>query len=160
MRFIAFWHRRCLIVGCLVAGFGCIAPLRSQTTTPDEVAIEALLEAETREFATQPLSKVVKKFWRLDEASLHCVSFFNGGLLYRRMQALLESNKVRFSELVEITKSEHSIHVHGEVAFASHEQILFFPKTKKTIYSHELRVLRKVDSTWKIHIVSVHQYSR
>ena len=136
-----------------------IASLFSQKT--DVEAIEELLKNETEAFTQKPISEIVQEFWLLDEQTLMSVTLHDGQVINDNKEALLKQTTLYPSDKVkEVEKTDHFIHVNGNMAFASHEQAMTYVETNLKIYSHELRILQKTENGWKIHISSVHQYKR
>jgi ketosteroid isomerase-like protein len=133
-------------------------PLCAWTQTNDEAQILQLIHDETAAFRQEHMSEVVKKYWLLDNKSYMTVTLFNGIKIYKDSTSLVQSTNKTLVDPVEIAKSEHTVHVNGDAAYAFHEQKMYNQKTKRTIYSHEARICRKVKGVWKLHVTSVHQF--
>ncbi len=143
--------------------FTCFAiffPLQSIAQCSDEKAIQQLLENETKDFLVIPISELVLKHWKLDGQTRMVVTEADGGYIDNGMDELLAIKGLVFLSDMEIIKTDHFVHINGNSAFASHEQIFVDKKTKAKIFSHEIRVLEKIDGVWKIHISNVHQYNK
>jgi hypothetical protein len=127
----------------------------------DEEAIEQLLKNESEAFTQQPIAEIVQEFWLLDEQTLMSVTLHDGQVIHDNKEALLKQTVLYPSDKVkDLTKTDHFIHINGNMAFASHEQEMTYVDTNLKLYSHELRILQKTEKGWKIHISSVHQYTR
>jgi hypothetical protein len=147
---------RLFVIFCLAVLFR--FPLFAQSQ--DELAIQTLLENETKDFLVIPLSEIVKKYWKVDDQTLLILMEPDGQLSELNSDILLSIKDLPFPSETEIIKTEHFIHINGNNAFASHEQIFVDKKTRSKIFSHEIRVLEKVDGAWKIHVSNVHQYKK
>jgi hypothetical protein len=148
--------KRCIIGFYLTLSF----PIILSSQTPDEVAIQQLLESETKDFLAMPMSEVAKRHWKLDDQTLMVVTKHDGSRIERGRDSILAVKVRRFPAPTDVVKTDHFVHINGTSAFASHEQIFIDRQTGDKTYSHEIRVLAKVDGAWKIHVSNVHQYKK
>jgi hypothetical protein len=126
----------------------------------DTQAIRLVLEAETTDFLKMPLAELTQKYWLLDSMTLMAVSLLDGSKKVFDQQSFAKaSTKIPSQNIYkEYHKSNYNIYWHGESAFVTNEQY-FIRQDGTKVYSHEMRVMRKVDGLWKIHLSSVHQFT-
>lgn len=53
--------------------------------------------------------------------------------------------------------SNYKMSIHGDHAWVSHDEISTAKDGEKT-YSHEIRILEKIDGQWKLVAQSIHAY--
>ncbi len=145
---------------CLIFAFAVLSPIFLYAQSADEVAIKRLLENETKDFLIMPLSELVQKYWKLDDHTCLLVTEYDGNIIRMNKDVLLSIKDLAFPAETDVVKAEHFVHINGDFAFASHEQIFVDRKSKLKVFSHEIRVLNKVEGVWKIHVSNVHQYKK
>jgi hypothetical protein len=145
---------KCLSLAC----FFSILFLTASAQTAEEKEIEAFIRSETAALDTFPFSVVVRRFWLLDDKTLQCITFGDGFARISRKDDLLVVNEEAPSNHATVEKFNFVTTVTDQVAYNYHEQIVTIGETGQKIYSHEMRVLKKVEGRWRIHMSSVQQY--
>jgi hypothetical protein len=126
-------------------------------STEDEKAIMQLLIAETDDFTKLSIAELAKKHWILDDKTTMMVTLYDGTHLFLKTSEILEYTQAPPEGHAIATKSDWKFSVTGNVAFVTFAQQAATKEGDK-IYSHELRMVEKVNGVWKIHASSVHQY--
>jgi hypothetical protein len=129
----------------------------SQDLQDEETVIRAMLQRETEAFTRMSIADLVQEFWLLDDKTLLLVSLYDGTHLAYKKDDLLQNTEVPPEGHASFVKSEHKITIIGDLAYDTHEQAVELEDRSK-LYSHEIRILRKVKGEWRIHVSSVHQY--
>ncbi|MDX2283568.1 MAG: nuclear transport factor 2 family protein [Bacteroidia bacterium] len=130
-----------------------IATLHAQST--DEAAIKQLIEAETRAWHAKDLA-AFKSCWHIQPY----FTVFSSGpdrhmsvtpeMFYSLTPEGMGNGSV-------CTNSNYRISVKGDMAWSAHDQVNTSPQGEKR-YSHEIRILEKVNGTWKLVGGSIHEY--
>ena len=133
-------------------------PLASlaQTSPTEEAAIRQVLE---RESATWRAGDVAghAACWQLRPYSRILVSTTAGQVLDVPPARMVEPSP-SMGQGGSAVNSNYKMHVAGSTAWVSHEEVST-AKNGQKIYSHELRMLEKVDGQWKLVGQSIHQYT-
>jgi hypothetical protein len=146
----------------------CILPLTNQaqeshtlsTMQLDTQAIRLVLEAETTDFLKMPLADLTAKYWLMDSLTQMTVSLLDGIHFVLTADILSQATQKSpdHETYKEFNKSGYNIYWHGTSAFVTNEQ--YFVRLDDTkVYSYEMRVMKKVNGVWKIHLSSVHQFT-
>jgi hypothetical protein len=126
----------------------------------DTQAIRLVLEAETKDFLKMPLADLTAKYWLMDSLTQMAVSLLDGAhFVYSNELLSQATQKIHDQEVYkEFHKSNYNIYWHGNSAFVTNDQ--YFVRLDNTkVYSYEMRVMKKVNGEWKIHLSSVHQFT-
>jgi hypothetical protein len=141
----------------LLSILACVPTVYGQSSA-DEQAIRSLIDAETKAFASASFADVAKQFWILDDKTVISVTLIDCLTLHMRTSDILESTVVPEASQSQIQKSDFVILINGNMASAYHHQVVTITETGEKIKSHELRILEKVNGTWKFHMSTVQQY--
>jgi hypothetical protein len=134
----------------------CCTLLLSQKSEED--AIRAVLDAETLTYANSPLHEVWKKHWLLDDKTVLNLCTPDCTIVHYDKDGMMAlPNIVTGVANAEISKSDFVYNIHGDHATVSNTVKIFIPEDKITVITYELRVLKKVEGAWKIHMCSLHQ---
>lgn len=126
----------------------------------DKTAIQKLIKDATIAWTQKPAAEMAKEFWVLDEYTMTDVTLSNGRVIHRDAAGLLARTQRTITVPTTVEKSECTIHINGNMAFASLEQTIIVNETGAKSYANEILVLEKVAGQWKIHASSVHQFVR
>ena len=152
-RFLSAWNRNWASIFVAICSFLMGSSLYSQS--PDELALIAVVENETKAFCKIPLSEVVKIYWVLDEKTLKFDSYPDGTHYVSTAADLLNETEVPPENHAIFSNSEYNYKVIGDMAFLTYLQLVTMADGTK-IYSHESRVLERTEGVWRIHISSTH----
>lgn len=136
--------------------FGSATVVLAQNTA-EEAAIRALLEAETKTFCNASLSEVGKQHWILDDKTILNVSMPDGTHLQMTKDDILDATETPPPNHATFANKDFRFSIQGDIAFVTYTQTATLADGSR-ISSHEMRILEKVNGTWKIHISSVHQF--
>jgi antirestriction protein ArdC len=128
--------------------------------TADETAIKAVIEAETTAFCKVSMADVVKQFWILDDKTVMCASQVDGTMVLYHAAELLEQTEAPPENHATFQNSNYQIYITGNLAVVNHDQVVTLEGAAGKQYSHEIRVMEKVNGVWKIHVSSVHKYDK
>jgi hypothetical protein len=139
-----------LTLSCLLAS---LPMLHAQTA--DETAIKQVIEAETRAWQARDVA-AFKSCWHIQPY----FAVFTSGPDYHasitpEMFNSLTSEGMGNGSVC--TNSNYRISVKGNAAWSAHDQVDTSPQGEKR-YSHEIRILEKINGAWKIVGSSVHAY--
>lgn len=125
----------------------------------DEIAIKTTIEAETAAYLEKVFSKVLEEFWLLDDGTTVDASMPDGVNVHLTQSDLLAIPDI-IPESSQSTAKKYNYHVFvdGNTAYATFSQEVTMLEGGEKIYSHEIRILKKVDNKWRLHNSSVHQY--
>jgi hypothetical protein len=139
-----------IFLPCLIWG-------QAPSVLDEEVAIRTMLQKETEAFTKKSLADVAQEFWLLDDKTLLLVTFPDGTHLSHKAADLLLLTDAPPEGHATFEKSEHKITIMNDLAYDTHDQTVILEDGSRQ-YSHEIRILRKINGVWKIHISSVHQF--
>ena len=125
----------------------------------DEAAVKNTVEQETIDFSLMSFAEVARKHWILDEKSYMCVTHSDGYTNIQRKEELLARDQAVPQDQVTTEKTNFSVVLNGNMATAYHHQVVTFVETGDKLFTHEIRILEKVEGVWKIHCSSIHQYT-
>ncbi len=135
-----------------------ITPAFSQN--PEEVAIRALIEAETQAFVNHSFADVAKMFWIMDDKTMLNVTGPDGSHVQILAEEILERTDAPPPNHAKVVKSNFHYMVNGNMAAAYNDQVVTIQETGFILYSSEVRIMEKVDGIWKIHLSSVHHFEQ
>lgn len=139
-----------LTLTCLLAS---LTALHAQTA--DETAIKQLIEAETRAWHARDVA-AFKSCWYIQPyfAVFSSGPDFHVSVTPEMFNSLTPEGMGNGSVC---TNSNYRISVKENVAWSAHDQVNTSPQGEKR-YSHEIRILEKINGTWKIVGSSIHTY--
>jgi hypothetical protein len=121
----------------------------------DEAAIKKVIEEETRAWHAGDL-KAQMACWQIQPYSRALISTMNG--MHFDLSADMMKNRDPLTPTgASASNSNYLIQLNGNTAWSSHDQTTTAKDDTKG-FSHEMRMLEKSGSTWKIVGMSVHQY--
>jgi antirestriction protein ArdC len=126
---------------------------------PEATAIQKTIEAETQAQLTESLAEVAKKYWILDDKTVRCISYVDGTTYQHKAADLLTETEIPPVSHATFEKTNFVIEVVGDIAYVTNHQVVNLAEEgQNQQFSHEIRVLEKVNGQWKIHLLSAHQY--
>jgi hypothetical protein len=132
----------------------------AQTPTAEEKSVEQFLRSETLALDSFPFNEVVRRYWLLDDKTIQCITFGDGYTRISRKDDLLVVNEEAPKQHAKVEKFNFITTVSGDVAYSYHEQKVTITDTGQVINSHEMRILKRINGQWRIHMSSVQQYTR
>ncbi len=140
------------IVSCIII----IPPVYGQNS--EETAILSVIQQETDDFTKLPFNEVAKKYWILDDKTFICATGQNGDVSFLTKDDMASNNQMAPEDKTIVEKTNYRIIVNGNMATVYHHQKVTLVEYNIILYSHEIRILEKVDGLWKIHCSSVQHY--
>jgi hypothetical protein len=131
----------------------------AQDQSQEIAAIKKVIEDETKAYTELPFHEVAKKFWILDDATFICYSDGQGGSVFRRKDDMLTVTEAQPTDQTNVEKYDYIFSIVGDMASVYHAQKVTIPAENITSYSHEIRTMQKVGGTWKIHNLTVLQFT-
>lgn len=133
--------------------FCCI--LSCKTASNDESAIKSLLEKEAATWRSGDV-KAHASCWQVQPYSRILVSLTDGtNFDVPAAQMLASSPSMGQGGYAQM--SNLKMKIEGQMAWVSHDEISTGKDSSKT-YSHEIRILEKIDGEWKLVGQSIHLY--
>ena len=140
-----------------IAFVSCILP-SSYGQSNEETAILNVIQQETNDFTKLPFNEVAKKYWILDDKTFICATGQNGDVNFLTKDDMASNDQIAPEDKSIVEKTNYRIIVNGNMATVYHHQKVTLVDYNITLYSHEIRILEKVDGQWKIHCSSVQHY--
>ena len=128
-------------------------------TTEEEKAILKLIEAETADFTKLSFAEVAKKHWLLDEKTFICATDGQGNARFLRKEDMLGNETVAPEEKTIVEKTDYIFTIVGDLANVYSHQKVTLPEHNYSLFSHEVRTLKKVDGAWKLYNLTVVHYT-
>ena len=125
-------------------------------STNDTTAIKLLLEKESLTWRTGDV-KAHAACWQIRPYSRILVSLADGRCFDVPPQNMITPNPKQMDKGGSSMNSNYKFHVHGNEAWVSHDEVYIAPDGQKN-YSHEIRMLEKVEGSWKLVGQSIHLY--
>lgn len=94
--------------------------------------------------------------WHIQPYSRILISTPDGQILDVPPQLMKDPN-AEMGEGGSSSNSNYKMSIQGNYAWVNHDEISIDPDGKST-YSHEFRMLEKIDGQWKLVAQSIHQY--
>jgi ketosteroid isomerase-like protein len=132
-------------------------PLCAQQS--EDQRIEQVIRNESKALDSMSFAEVVKRYWLLDDHTLQIITFKDGFTQTKRVKDLLEVTLAADPGHATVEKTQFESTVSGDVAYSYHHQLVTIHETGEKIYSHETRILRRVNGRWLIHVAIVQQYT-
>jgi len=138
-----------LIAFFVLSGLSCTQNMDETT------AIQALLEKESATWRAGDF-KAHADCWQIRDYSKILVSTTKGQT-FDVPPALMKDPSATMGDGGSSVNSNYKMSIHGDHAWVSHDEISTAKDGEKT-YSHEIRILEKVDGQWKLVAQSIHAY--
>jgi hypothetical protein len=122
----------------------------------DTIAIKQLLEKESSTWREGDVDGHAA-CWHLQPYSKVLVSTTNGKFYDVPVNNLIHPSKDMMGKGGTAINSNYLFSVHGNNAWVSHDE-KSITKEGGISYSHEIRILEKIDGKWKIVAQSIHMY--
>jgi hypothetical protein len=136
-----------------------VSAIFSYAQSADELAIKLTIEAETVAYLGKPFSKVLEEFWIVDDNTTIDASTPDGVHLHLTKVELLQMSDIIPESGQSATKKyDYHVLIDGNTAYVTFSQEVNMLEDGQKIYSHEIRILKKIDEKWRLHNSSVHQY--
>lgn len=133
----------------------------SQTATAqnlnDTSAIKAVLEKESRTWRSGDV-KEHAACWQVRSYSRILVSLADGRCFDVPPQNMITPPNNQLGNGGTSFNTNYKFHVNGNEAWVSHDEVSISVKGEKT-YSHEMRMLEKIEGEWKLVGQSIHIYN-
>lgn len=143
-----------------IALFWLVTASHLSAQNPEEAAIKAVIEAETTAFCKVSMADVVQQYWILDDKTTMCASQIDGTMVLYHAEELKAQTDAPPPSHATFQNSNYQIYLNGNLAVVNHDQVVTMAEDQSKQYSHEIRVMEKVNGVWKIHMSSVHKYVR
>lgn len=121
----------------------------------DSLAIQQLLEKESATWRSGDF-QAHADCWHIQPYSRILVSTTDGKT-YDVPPALMKDPKTPMGDGGTSYNSNYHMSIHGDHAWVSHDEVSISKDGHKT-YSHEIRILEKIEGAWKLVAQSIHQY--
>jgi PAS domain-containing protein len=149
---------KCIIIIALILEISFVSQAQSTQLLTTEDSIKTLLINETAAYLVLPFSKMIEQYWILDEQSTFFVSLPDGNVISANDEVLRTLDLVPDERQTVVEKTDFNIVVVGDHAYVTHSQSVLRSGEVRKLYSHELRLLRRVHGVWKIHSAFGHHY--
>jgi hypothetical protein len=146
-----------LLITALILCFAYFSYGQSVIRTSED-SIKTLLIQETAAYLVLPFSEMLDKYWVLDDDSSFFISLPDGSIMSANAEVLKHFDSVPDERHTVVEKTEFNIVVVGDRAYTTHTQTVLRSGATDKQYSHELRLLRRVNGCWKIHSASGHHF--
>jgi hypothetical protein len=127
-----------------------------QAQTADETAIKQVIEAETRAWNAADMA-AFQACWHIQPYSVAILSLLDGTHVKLTSEMMKAPNQEVMGGRATAVNTNYQIGIMGNSAWSSHDQVTTAPNGQKS-YTHELRMLEKINGAWKITGISVHEY--
>ena len=124
----------------------------------EETAILAVIQQETNDFTKLPFNEVAKKYWILDDNTFICATGQNGDVSFLTKEDMLANNQIGPEDKTIVEKTNYRTIINGHMATIYHHQKVTLVDYNIVLYSHEIRIMEKIEGQWKIHCSSVQHY--
>jgi hypothetical protein len=131
-----------------------LALLSCNQKTDETIAIKAVLEKESATWRAADF-KGHAECWHIQPYSKIFISTTEGVMIDVPPQMMITPTAM--GDGGTSVNSNYQFSVHGNSAWVSHDEIST-SKDGKNTYSHEIRMLEKIDGQWKLVGQSIHQY--
>ncbi len=132
--------------------------ISTQQYSLEEKAVIQVILDETEDYTKMSFADLARKYWILDDKTYMCVAHLDGINFMQYKDELLARNEIAPADQVKVEKSNFNVLVNGNMATIYHNQVVTILETGDKSYSHEIRILERVDGVWKIHCSTVVQY--
>lgn len=129
--------------------------LNAQTHMDESAVIQQLLEKESATWRSGDFAAHAD-CWHIQPYSRILISTPEGKT-YDVPAALMKDPSVKMGDGGSSVNSNYKMSIHGDYAWVSHEEISTAKDGVKT-YSHEVRMLEKINGAWKLVGQSIHAY--
>lgn len=133
-----------------------ISALVQAQSTNDTTAIKLLLATEAATWRSGNV-KAHAACWHIQPYSETLVSLSDGKAFVVQASAMADPAKSVGGKGGYATASNFVFSIHGNNAWVSHDEISTATDSTKS-YSHELRILEKINGEWKMVAQSIHLY--
>ncbi len=141
---------------CLLFCFATFAATTQAQTTNDTIAIKQLLAKEAATWRSGDV-QAHAACWHIQPYSQTLVSTPDGKAFLVPASAMADPAKNVGGKGGYATASNFNFSIHGNDAWVSHDEISTAVDSTKS-YSHELRILEKINGEWKLVAQSIHVY--
>jgi hypothetical protein len=121
----------------------------------DSLAIQQLLEKESATWRSGDFA-AHSDCWHIQPYSRILISTPEGKT-YDVPPALMQDASQKMGDGGSSVNSNYQMSIHGDYAWVSHEEVSTAKDGVKT-YSHEVRMLEKINGAWKLVGQSIHAY--
>jgi hypothetical protein len=135
---------------CLIASMGALAQ------TNDTLAIKQLLEKESATWRSGD-TNAHAACWHIQPYSKILVSTPSGQCLDIPPESIVHPSATVTGRGGTSTNSNYNFSIHGDNAWVSHDE-KSTAKDGTISYSHEIRILEKINGQWKLVAQSIHIY--
>src|SRR3954468_9230600 len=140
--------------------FACLAlftasVLKAQTTN-DTTAIKQLLEKESATWRSGDI-QAHATCWHIQPYSKILVSTPDGKCYDVPPQSIIHPSATSVGKGGSAVNSNYTFSIHGNDAWVSHDEAST-AKDGTVTYSHEIRILEKINNEWKLVAQSIHLY--
>ncbi|MBL7807005.1 MAG: hypothetical protein JNN28_04285 [Saprospiraceae bacterium] len=125
------------------------------TPMDDTLAIQQLLEKESASWRSADF-QTHSDCWHIQPYSRILVSTPTGET-YDVPPALMKDPNAKMGDGGSSENSQYQMCIKGDFAWVNHDEVSVARDGRKT-YSHEIRILEKIDGAWKLVGQSVHMY--
>ncbi len=129
--------------------FNCRSPM------DDATAIRQLLEKESATWRAADFQGH-SDCWHIQPYSKILISTTTGAT-YDVPPALMKDPNAKMGDGGTSANSNYNLSIHGDYAWVSHDEVST-AKDGQNTYSHEIRILEKVEGKWKLVGQSIHMY--
>ena len=140
--------------------FACFALLAgtalSAQTTNDTTAIKHLLEKESATWRSGDIQGHAA-CWHIQPYSKMLVSTADGKCFVVPPETMIHPSESMVGKGGSSVNSNYTFSVHGNDAWVSHDEAST-AKDGTVTYSHEMRILEKINNEWKLVAQSIHLY--
>ena len=140
--------------------FACLALLFATAieaqTTNDTTAIKQLLEKESATWRSGDI-EAHAACWQVQSYSRILVSTPDGKCYDVPPQAVIHPSAASVGKGGSAVNSNYTFSIHGNDAWVSHDEAST-AKDGTITYSHEIRILEKINNEWKLVAQSIHLY--
>lgn len=140
--------------------FACLALLFATAseaqTTNDTTAIKQLLEKESATWRSGDI-EAHAACWQVQPYSKILVSTPDGKCYDVPPQAVIHPSPASVGKGGSAVNSNYTFSIHGNDAWVSHDEAST-AKDGTITYSHEIRILEKINNEWKLVAQSIHLY--
>jgi hypothetical protein len=129
--------------------------LNCHSPMDDSLAIQQLLEKESATWRSGDFA-AHSDCWHIQPYSRILISTPEGKT-YDVPPALMQDASQKMGDGGSSVNSNYQMSIHGDYAWVSHEEVSTAKDGVKT-YSHEVRMLEKINGAWKLVGQSIHAY--
>lgn len=134
----------------------CAGTALNAQTTNDTTAIKQLLERESATWRSGDI-QAHAACWQIQPYSKVLVSTSDGKCYDVPPEAIVHPSAAQVGKGGSAVNSNYTFSIHGNDAWVSHDEAST-AKDGTVTYSHEIRILEKINNEWKLVAQSIHLY--